>query len=682
MMRPPIEWLGRYELIRRLDGEHGDAHLAREGDEERVLTVAALDGQRAEELARQVALCDRLRHPVIVPVHELFAHGDKQVLVFERLAGATLRELGQHLEDQRDNLAPNALCHIGRELASALACAHATTSDCGAIVHARLDPTHVVIGWDGSVRLLGFGAGVLLAGLGPGPFAAPEVRGGGRPNPRANTYSLAAMLWWLAAGRRPPCDGTVPRLAEIDRNLPVEVAEAIDRALAAKPEERTVDCGELTELLAAHAAGGQPELRWNMEVLRAIRDLVADAPPSSEAFPSSSRITAPPSSDDTPTREEALPEVAILQARPPARRPRSKRSTLRSSAEEIIDPCPVRTEEAAGEVIIQSARGRARSASGPPAIENVSDAPPPSEAPTVERDVGELFAEHGVVVPSTHESPHPLETHAPEAPTEDESDSVTKRRSIEDIVAEAAAAESGTTTEESVTELRPVSELAEEHARRAVPADDLAAEPLVPMRVPAESTPPASRGMRASHEPLSSTVKPPRPSSRGRFGVLALATLVAFAAGVVVARFLLSSDARQPAAAGASETTVVPTPSSRPEEQPSASSAVPSTPSTPSTTTPTAGEPTRQGFAPLVVVSTVSDAGVYVFGDYRGPPNEAIAVRCDRTVFVRLGTVPPRHWYTPGRSLFVRCGEVTRVSLEPVLPRPKTQPTAALPDEP
>ncbi|MGK4001946.1 hypothetical protein WMF31_04940 [Sorangium sp. So ce1036] len=110
-----------------------------------------------------------------------------------------------------------------------------------------------------------------------------------------------------------------------------------------------------------------------------------------------------------------------------------------------------------------------------------------------------------------------------------------------------------------------------------------------------------------------------------------------------------------------------PTPSAEaapPPPTPSAESAPPPKPSAESAPPPKPSAPRipRRGHG-MLQLNTAQNATVYVTGVAVGPSNQPIEVRCGR-FFVRLGE-PTRHgtrWLAEGRTVVVKCGELTEVS--------------------
>ncbi|MEU5264114.1 serine/threonine protein kinase [Amycolatopsis sp. NPDC021455] len=111
-------------------------------------------------------------------------------LVLEYPGARTLTEL----LEEHGTLAPGLVARFGAQLAAALAAAH----DEG-VLHAALDPDHVVISADGH-------AGI-VAGSGARAYLAPEVLDGGFPDFPSEVFSLGATLYAALEGH-PPHDGS------------------------------------------------------------------------------------------------------------------------------------------------------------------------------------------------------------------------------------------------------------------------------------------------------------------------------------------------------------------------------------------------------------------------------------------------------------------------------------------
>ncbi len=164
--------------------------------------------------------------------------------------------------------------HVARDLARAVAALHARGR-----VHGALSPERALVVEDGAVVLEDGPAGEPHAAR--AGFEAPEVARGGRPSPRADAFSLGALVWLTLAGR-PPFDAAEP-LERIRRALfaapgsvrlhaprvGLELDAALVSALEKRPGRR-VDAAGLAGVLegastptptATPAAAASPLLR-------------------------------------------------------------------------------------------------------------------------------------------------------------------------------------------------------------------------------------------------------------------------------------------------------------------------------------------------------------------------------------------------------------------------------------
>jgi serine/threonine protein kinase len=140
-----------------------------------------------ERLDRIVAVKPLFDEPPAVPaipapraaICDVVDQDSTTYLVLEDPGARTLTELlGEH-----GTHAPGLVARFGVELAAALAAAH----DEG-VLHAAVDPDHVVISAEGHAGIVGGGRALRA-------FLAPEVLDGGFPDFPAEVYSLGATLY-------------------------------------------------------------------------------------------------------------------------------------------------------------------------------------------------------------------------------------------------------------------------------------------------------------------------------------------------------------------------------------------------------------------------------------------------------------------------------------------------------
>jgi eukaryotic-like serine/threonine-protein kinase len=179
----------RYKLGDRL-GE-GDSYLAQAEGRTFVLhrSRAVMDGELDKLLVRARA-ASTLKHPHIVPVHEILQSADEVVIVYEFVEGATL---AQRLAEYRK--LPWAECKVvAAQIARALEHAHAQ-----GVIHQDLNPSHVMIARDGSAHVMGLG----LSHKGTPAYMAPEQHKGARTKSESDYFALGVTLYEMATGEKP-----------------------------------------------------------------------------------------------------------------------------------------------------------------------------------------------------------------------------------------------------------------------------------------------------------------------------------------------------------------------------------------------------------------------------------------------------------------------------------------------
>ena len=194
----------------------------------------------------------RLRHPNIVRVYDARDVGGTFIMVMELVEGDSLKNLLDAAFRRGAPMPLAAALHIARELAAALAYAHAAVDEHGdplSVIHRDVSPHNLLLGGDGAVKLTDFGladASVhesarsedLVGGkLG---YLAPELILQKPHDHRIDVFALGIVLWEMLAGRRlfqgQDDPDTLRRVAQCQvpslRALHGRVPEAVDDLLA------------------------------------------------------------------------------------------------------------------------------------------------------------------------------------------------------------------------------------------------------------------------------------------------------------------------------------------------------------------------------------------------------------------------------------------------------------------
>ncbi|HEX3150554.1 MAG TPA: protein kinase [Gemmataceae bacterium] len=259
--------LGRYELFERL-GRGGFAAVFRAHDSELARDVAVkvpaedllADPEVRSRIAREARSAAQLRHPGIVPLHEVGQDGAKVWLVYEYVPGPTLAAL---LRQTRP--APRQSALWIAQLAEALDYAHRA-----GIIHRDLKPANVIMRAGAEPVLTDFGlalhtediARLTRSGdvIGTPAYMSPEQASGRgyAVDGRSDIYSLGAMLYEMLTGQLPfrastPAvlhqvihDEPTP-LRTIRTDVPLDLETICLKAMAKDPVHRYATAGQFAD---------------------------------------------------------------------------------------------------------------------------------------------------------------------------------------------------------------------------------------------------------------------------------------------------------------------------------------------------------------------------------------------------------------------------------------------------
>ncbi len=270
---PPLpEQFGRYTIQRRLGrGGMGSVYLAHDTQLDRLvaLKVPQLHGGDGELLrerfAREARAAALLNHPNICPVYDVGAIDDVPYLTMAYVDGQPLQDWAT-----RPPRPPEQVLALVRTLALALEEAHQR-----GVVHRDLKPSNIMIDRRGEPILMDFGLARRLSLVGEARLTSPGILMGtpaymppehvlgqlDAAGPAGDVYSLGVILYELLTGRA-PFEGSVGSiLAQIVNDAPPppsrhrpglspKVDEAVQRALAKKPDQRFASMAELVTALS------------------------------------------------------------------------------------------------------------------------------------------------------------------------------------------------------------------------------------------------------------------------------------------------------------------------------------------------------------------------------------------------------------------------------------------------
>jgi eukaryotic-like serine/threonine-protein kinase len=275
--RAPVR-IGRYVLHHEIgSGGTASVYLGRvrgTAGFSRIVALKRLHPHLAKESEFGALLLDeariscRINHPNVVQTLDVVALEGEILLVLEYVHGASLAQLVQRARARDGSVPPAIACAIIVGALHGLHAAHEATSETGApleIVHRDVSPQNILVGADGSARVLDFGIARAAGRItrtedgrirGKVAYMSPEQLRGHRVDRRTDVYATAVVLWEALAGRRLYDDadaqsiyGKVMRaevtpLDQVRRVCP-ELAAVVMKGLAADPDDRFATTREM-----------------------------------------------------------------------------------------------------------------------------------------------------------------------------------------------------------------------------------------------------------------------------------------------------------------------------------------------------------------------------------------------------------------------------------------------------
>ncbi len=290
--------LGPYKVLGPL-GAGGMGEVYRASDERLARSVAlkvlpgeiSADKSRLERFEKEARAASSLNHPNIVTIYDIGSSESLAYIAMELVEGRTLRELLGS-----GPIALRRFLSLAAQIADGLAKAHAA-----GIVHRDLKPENLMVTKDGFVKILDFGLAKLVPsgfessegshlatvtrGTEPGTvlgtvgYMSPEQASGHPVDFRSDQFSLGAILYEMASGKRAFDRATAVQtlsaviqdepepLSAAAPKIPANLVWIVERCLAKDPEERYASTKDVARDLAAlrdHASGisvsavGQP----------------------------------------------------------------------------------------------------------------------------------------------------------------------------------------------------------------------------------------------------------------------------------------------------------------------------------------------------------------------------------------------------------------------------------------
>jgi eukaryotic-like serine/threonine-protein kinase len=308
---------GRYRLVYQLGvGGMGSVWLADDQLLERSVALkellpwtgrAGLPARRARAVQEARAMA-RVRHPAIVPIHDVFFIDEDPWIVMDYISGRSLSDM---IKD--GTLDEQSIARIGLHVLRGLAAVHRA-----GVVHRDVKPANILVADDDSIFLVDFGIARIagdtsLTGhsiMGTPDFLAPErLREGYEVGPPADIWALGVTFYFAL-------EGCSPFWRESESGW-----QAILLAILTEPPRRMAHGGPLAGI-TLRMLSKDPERRANADQILAVLESIVRPPP---ARPLSRPSGRPDSVEFAESAGRSQPTRALTDPGPEPPRSRSWR---------------------------------------------------------------------------------------------------------------------------------------------------------------------------------------------------------------------------------------------------------------------------------------------------------------------------------------------------------------------
>lgn len=334
MLAPETILQGRYRILRQLG--QGGMGAVYEGIDQRLDTTIALketlfvEEKLRKQFEREARLLARLHHPALPRVSDHFAEAEGAFLVMQFIAGDDLAEM---ITRRRGPFPLEQVLLWADQLLDALDYLHTQEPQ---IIHRDIKPQNLKLSSRGQIILLDFGlakgqlgdvsrvtTSASIFGYTPNYAPLEQVQGLGT-DPRSDIYALAATLYHLLTGIKPP--DALARAAALVNGQPDPLQLADDLNPAVGPQVAAVlhrAMAQNREQRYPTAAAMRNALQTSNEATVSGRDQAATV-----LFPSatsaSARTTLGAANPTVPVTGAHSGETTVVRAAPEARKRRTK----------------------------------------------------------------------------------------------------------------------------------------------------------------------------------------------------------------------------------------------------------------------------------------------------------------------------------------------------------------------
>jgi len=228
-----------------------------------------------KRLQQEAHALSSLNHPNIATIFDIDEAEGQRFIALEYLSGGTLRSQVRDLAGRGKLLPVDRIAAYGRQVASALAHAHAN-----GIIHRDVKTENLMLTAEGAVKMTDFGLARLGeestvtrtgSAVGTAAYMSPEQIRGEKIDERSDIFSFGVVLYEMTTGRLPfrgeheaavtysILNSEPEDLSSVRQGIPRELKQLIEKCLVKESDRRYQTCEKILEDLKNIGGSGQPE---------------------------------------------------------------------------------------------------------------------------------------------------------------------------------------------------------------------------------------------------------------------------------------------------------------------------------------------------------------------------------------------------------------------------------------
>jgi serine/threonine protein kinase len=298
----------------------------------RVLPEAIQQEAAVKMFIEEARLSALLQHMNIAQIFDFGEHRGEYFIAMEFIHGRDLHDLMRRVAARGQGIPVHIACYIAMEVLKGLDYAHRARSAAGEplqLVHRDVNPTNIILSFEGEVKLLDFG--VALVGntdsgnnvRGKPGYIPPEQLTRKKADGRGDIFALGITLYEMLARKHAFKAGTMMdilkqtvalkarplRLQDAAPFLPEPLCAVVNRCVIANPDERFQSAAEVLDALDEFllSAGLRVSQRDLAALMASYYEPEVRAPPVQPPIPEG--LLAP----EPPTAQAAVPTYTVRE---------------------------------------------------------------------------------------------------------------------------------------------------------------------------------------------------------------------------------------------------------------------------------------------------------------------------------------------------------------------------------